>query len=161
GNTHTTNHALAQAINNLTLQYLYTLAGKPNPANSTSSPGDDTRGEWSQWIQPAQKILQQYGINLGPSDLAALRTIIQHESDGNPNAVNNEDVNAVEGHPSKGLMQTIDSTFEEYAVPGHTDIWNPVDNIVAGVRYAVATYGSLPNVRGLVAMRNGQPYVGY
>ncbi|MEC3920685.1 C40 family peptidase, partial [Nocardia sp. CDC160] len=38
GNTHTTNHALAQAINNLTLQYLYTLAGKPNPASRSASP---------------------------------------------------------------------------------------------------------------------------
>ena len=37
--------------------------------------------------------------------------IIQHESGGNPNAINNWDSNAAAGMPSKGLMQTIDPTF--------------------------------------------------
>ena len=43
--------------------------------------------------------------------------------------------NAQAGHPSKGLMQCIDSTFNAHSLPGHTDIYNPVDNIIAGVAY--------------------------
>jgi SLT domain-containing protein len=58
-------------------------------------------------------------------------------------------------------MQTIEPTFRAYALPGHGDIRNPVDNIIAGTRYALARYGSLSNVPGVVAVHNGQPYVGY
>ena len=58
-------------------------------------------------------------------------------------------------------MQTIDSTFNSYALPGHKDIWNPVDNIIAGVRYALSRYGTLDNVPGVAAVHSGGSYVGY
>jgi hypothetical protein len=69
--------------------------------------------------------------------------------------------NAQAGHPSKGLMQCIDSTFNAHSLPGHTDIYNPVDNIIAGVRYALGRYGSISNVPGIVAVSHGGAYVGY
>ncbi|MBS2536874.1 transglycosylase SLT domain-containing protein [Catenulispora sp. NF23] len=65
-----------------------------------------------------------------------------NESSGDPTAVNLYDGNAAAGHPSIGLMRTIRPTFDAYALDGHRDIYNPVDNIVAAVRYATATYGS-------------------
>src|SRR5699024_5921184 len=52
-------------------------------------------------------------------------------------------MNAKRGTPSKGLMQVIDPTFRAYKMPGFNDIWNPLDNILASIRYAVARYGSL------------------
>jgi uncharacterized protein YukE len=113
------------------------------------------------WINQAIGILQTSGVpasQLNPSDLWL---IIQHESGGDPSAVNNWDYNAAAGTPSIGLMQTIAPTFNAYALPGHNDITNPVDNIIAGTRYALARYGSLDNVPGVVAVHNGQPYVGY
>jgi SLT domain-containing protein len=58
-------------------------------------------------------------------------------------------------------MQTIPSTFRHYALPGHTQILDPVDNIVAGVRYAVRRYGSVSNVPGVKAVAAGHGYVGY
>jgi hypothetical protein len=69
--------------------------------------------------------------------------------------------NAAKGTPSKGLMQCIDPTFNSYKLPGHDDIWNPVDNICAGVNYAVKRYGSLDNVPGIKAMSRGGAYRGY
>jgi hypothetical protein len=69
--------------------------------------------------------------------------------------------NAQAGHPSKGLMQTIDSTFNSYKISGHDNIYNPVDNIIAGVRYALSRYGSIGNVPGIVAVHSGRAYVGY
>lgn len=69
--------------------------------------------------------------------------------------------NAKAGHPSKGLMQCIDSTFNAHKLPGHNDIYNPVDNIIAGVRYTMSRYGSIANTPGLQAMSHGGGYVGY
>lgn len=69
--------------------------------------------------------------------------------------------NAAAGHPSKGLMQCIDSTFNAHKLPGHDNIYNPVDNIIAGVKYSVDRYGGLGNVPGIKAMAHGGAYQGY
>ncbi|MCH6160167.1 transglycosylase SLT domain-containing protein [Streptomyces sp. M600PL45_2] len=71
------------------------------------------------------------------------------ESGGNPNAVNNWDINAQNGTPSKGLLQTIKPTFDAYHVEGTADsMTDPVANIVAACNYAAARYGSIDNVNG-------------
>lgn len=114
-----------------------------------------------QWVAEAIKILEQNGVPASKIDPNAIALIIQHESGGNPNAVNHTDINAQEGHPSEGLMQTIAPTFSQYSLPGHGNILNPVDNIIAGCRYAIARYGSLGNVPGVVAVERGGSYVGY
>jgi SLT domain-containing protein len=46
------------------------------------------------------------------------------------------------GEHATGLMQTLPSTFREYALPGHTNIYNPVDNMIAAIRYILARYGN-------------------
>ena len=92
----------------------------------------------------------------------AIMTIIQHESGGDPNAQNNSDSNAAAGDPSRGLMQTIGTTFSAYHVQGTSNnIFDPVANIAAGINYAVSRYGSLEQVPGVVAVNEGKPYVGY
>ena len=69
---------------------------------------------------------------------------MQTESGGNPNAINNWDINAINGTPSKGLMQVIDPTFRAYARPGFDqNVWDPLSNMLASIRYAVSRYGSL------------------
>ncbi len=118
-------------------------------------------GDVGQWIDEATQILLQMGYAPNQIDARAIATIIAHESAGNPHAINLYDSNAVAGHPSKGLMQTIDGTFNAYMAPGHGDVWNPVDNIVAGVRYAIARYGSLDGVPGVAAVSEGHAYQGY
>lgn len=123
--------------------------------------GPAPSGAVGQWIDQAMQILQSMGADTSKLDPNDLATIIQHESGGDPNAVNNWDSNAAAGHPSKGLMQTIDSTFQAYAAPGHGDIYNPVDNIVAGARYILSRYGSTSNVPGIVSLARGGAYQGY
>jgi SLT domain-containing protein len=113
------------------------------------------------WIQQAIKVLEANGVPASELNANAIWIIIEHESSGNPNAINLTDSNAAAGDPSKGLMQTISTTFNEYALPGHGSIYNPVDNIIAGVRYAISRYGSLSNVPGVVAVNEGHAYVGY
>jgi SLT domain-containing protein len=65
------------------------------------------------------------------------------------------------GDPSRGLFQTIGATFNAYALPGHNNIYNPIDNASAAVEYIKATYGSVFNVPGIVSMEGGGGYVGY
>src|SRR5699024_2620442 len=90
----------------------------------------------------ASKALRMTG-NYSKKNLDALMMQMKSESNGNPNAINNWDINAKRGTPSKGLMQVIDPTFQSYKMKGYNDIWKPLDNILASIRYAKATYGSL------------------
>lgn len=130
-------------------------------ASGGGPPRTRPAGQQGQWIDEALAVLRQQGYDTRQIDPADIAAIIQHESGGNPNAINLWDSNAAAGIPSKGLMQTIDPTFNSYALPGHRDIWNPVDNIIAGVRYSIDRYGSVSNVPGIVQMRGGGSYVGY
>ena len=67
---------------------------------------------------------------------------MQTESGGNPNAINLTDINAKAGDPSRGLLQTIGSTFSAYHVPGtSTNIYDPLANIAAAINYARHRYG--------------------
>jgi SLT domain-containing protein len=105
--------------------------------------------------------LEKQGVPAEKLNVVDIWQIIQRESQGNPRAINLHDANARAGHPSKGLMQCVDTTFRAFMLPGHEDIYNPVDNIIAGVRYALSRYGSLANVPGIRAIRAGRQYVGY
>lgn len=118
-------------------------------------------GQVDQWISQAFTILAQNGVDPKYLDADAVRTIIQHESGGDPTAENTTDINAQEGHPSIGLMQTIGPTFNAYMLPGHGDIRNPVDNIIAGVRYSIANYGGPAGTPGVKSIRAGGGYLPY
>jgi soluble lytic murein transglycosylase-like protein len=113
------------------------------------------------WIREAISILAANGTAIDENSVDEIYLIIQKESGGNPNAVNNWDSNAAKGTPSKGLMQTIDSTFNAHKLPGHDDIFNPVDNIIAGVRYTYDRYGGFAGHPGLASISVGGGYQGY
>jgi tape measure domain-containing protein len=91
----------------------------------------------------------------------ALSTIAMHESGGNPSAVNNYDINAQNGDPSRGLFQTIGATFARYALPGHGNIFSGIDNTAAAIGYIRARYGDVFHVPGIMALAAGKPYIGY
>ena len=98
-----------------------------------------------QWRQLAAKALQMTGQHT-ESNLNLLLYQMQTESGGNPNAINNWDINAINGTPSKGLMQVIDPTFKAYAYPGYDkNIYDPLSNMLAAIRYTLSRYGSLAN----------------
>jgi len=70
---------------------------------------------------------------------------MNQESGGNPGIVNRWDINAKRGTPSGGLMQTIGPTFRAYHYPGTSwNMFDPLANVLASMRYAMARYGSLP-----------------
>jgi hypothetical protein len=116
------------------------LSGAGTPGNYSGTAGPAPRGQITNWINQA---LQLTGHTGGRHDalVNGLYQMIMHESGGNPNIQNNWDSNAKAGTPSIGLMQTILPTFNQYAIRGHRNVRNPVDNIIAGLRYALANYG--------------------
>ncbi|TSB21137.1 transglycosylase SLT domain-containing protein [Streptomyces benahoarensis] len=96
------------------------------------------------WIHQSLDIMKNKGI---PGSYEGLHRNIMRESSGNPNAVNGWDINAVNGIPSKGLLQVIQPTFDTYHVKGTAHkLTDPVANITAAANYAAHRYGSIDNV---------------
>ncbi|MEU7832124.1 MULTISPECIES: WXG100 family type VII secretion target [unclassified Nonomuraea] len=152
----------------------YAYSGGVSSAGNTPAP----KAEVVDWIKEALRVikspemadeLRKRGLldklqDLDPNDPKAIEriwTIIYHESGGNPSAINNWDINAKNGVPSQGLMQTIPPTFDHNSLPGYKQILEPVDNIIAGVLYTYDRYGSLANHPGIESMEQGGPYRPY
>jgi SLT domain-containing protein/phage-related tail protein len=132
---------------------LKSVLGSIFSAGDYSGAGSD---QARKWILSAMKI-----TNTPLRYLNGLMAIAGNESTFNPHAINLWDSNAKAGHPSKGLFQTIDSTFNKYKLSGLGDIWNPIANAVAAIRYMVSRYGDISNVPGLRNLSGGNGYVGY
>ena len=108
-----------------------------------------------RWRSVAIKALKMTG-QYNSANLNALLHQMQTESNGNPKAINNWDSNAAAGIPSKGLMQVIDPTFRSYALPPYNkDIYDPLSNILASIRYTLGRSGSLLNGWRGVGYENG------
>ncbi len=96
------------------------------------------------WIRHALDVMHSNNI---PGSYDGIHRNVMRESSGNPRAINLWDSNAAAGHPSKGLLQLIEPTFDAYHVAGTpSDIWDPVANITAACNYAAHRYGSMDNV---------------
>ena len=131
------------------------INGVKDPQNTQIS-GDSVGGSGvERWRNVAIRALKMTG-QYSTANLNALLNQMRTESNGNPKAINLWDPNAMKGTPSKGLMQVIDPTFRAYAMPGfNSNIYDPLSNILASIRYALATYGSLTNAYRGVGYENG------
>lgn len=131
------------------------INGIKNPQDKQIS-GENINGSGvERWRAVATQALRMTG-QYSASNLNALLNQMRTESNGNPNAINNWDINALNGTPSKGLLQVIDPTFRAYAMPGHnSNIFDPLSNILASIRYALSRYGSLTNAYRGVGYENG------
>lgn len=134
---------------------------KAEGATANQAKAAPAKDQIDTWITEAVGLMNKHGENLDRSDHEAIRTIIDNESAGDPNAKNDWDSNASAGTPSVGLMQTIQPTFDSFALPGRDDIYDPVDNIVAATRYAADRYGDVSEVPGVQGLNSGSSYQGY
>ena len=114
----------------------------------TGGPGGDGGSGVQRWRGVVQQALGQVHQSLSLVNTTLRR--MNQESSGNPRAVNRTDINWRSGHPSVGLMQVIDSTFRAYAGPYKKTgpfmygvSVDPLANIYASMKYALARYGSL------------------
>ncbi|ERK34232.1 hypothetical protein I131_09700 [Enterococcus faecium CRL1879] len=122
------------------------LNGVRDPQGGLVSGGDSVGGSGvERWRNVAIRALKMTG-QYSTANLNALLNQMRTESNGNPRAINNWDINAKNGTPSKGLLQMIDPTFRQYAMHGfNSNIYDPLSNILASIRYALSRYGSLRN----------------
>ncbi|MDO4919949.1 phage tail tape measure protein [Kocuria sp.] len=94
------------------------------------------------WITEA---LSKKG-QLNPGNLASGIARALKESGGDPNITQSNavrDINSMTGNNAQGLMQMVPSTFRANMEPGHGNIFDPVDNILASINYCIRTWGSV------------------
>ncbi|MCO4564580.1 Phage tape measure [Streptococcus infantarius subsp. infantarius] len=118
------------------------IAKMLSPLNMVSSLDNPQGGSVERWRSYVERALKENGIEPTGFRVSKILATIQRESNGNPNAINNWDSNAMAGHPSIGLMQTIGPTFEAYKHSGHNNIRNGYDNLLAAINYIKHRYGT-------------------
>lgn len=90
-------------------------------------------------------------LHLSSSLVSKVLKQIQTESGGNPKALGGDD--GLSDGRAMGLMQVKPPTFAAYKLPGHNNIWNGFDNLLAGLNYARHRYGD-----GLSFLGQGHGY---
>lgn len=86
--------------------------------------------------------LEANGLSTSDDMIARVMRQIATESGGNAHAVQpGADPDGDGSGPAMGLMQTKRSTFNAYKAPGHDDIFNAYDNLLAALNYAKHRYG--------------------
>lgn len=135
-------------------KFMSKLADKfgDNAAGNYGNPAGDGVSRWRKYVV---KALKANGFSASPTQISAWMRVIARESNGNPKAINKWDSNAKAGHPSKGLVQTIDSTFSAYKFKGHDQIYNGFDDLLAGINYMKHIYGKGPSAFARVSGPKG------
>lgn len=106
--------------------------------------GGKAGGKYGSTIK---KALGMAGLPQTSKYIKAWQEQARTESTFNPRAKN----------PSgaSGLVQVKPATFGQYKLPGHGNIWKPLDNLIAGMRYAKGRYGT----KGMLKqIGHGLPY---
>lgn len=100
--------------------------------NSTVTTGGGAttaiNGDWTEAIKHAAKVMN---VNLDQNGLNAVLRRINQESGGSETVTNNWDSNARAGHPSTGLLQYIQPTFDTWKVQGYEDIHKGFHQLLA------------------------------
>jgi SLT domain-containing protein len=129
-------------------KFISKLASMFGDDGGSGNPGGSGVQRWKSDIKSA---LSKLGLSTSESMVSRVLRQINTESGGNPKAMGGTD-GLADGH-AEGLMQVKPGTFRAYHLPGHNDIWNGYDNMLAGLNYAKHRYGS-----GLSFLGNGHGY---
>ena len=116
---------------------------KKAESDAGGSQGSPSGSGVQRWAGQVKQALAANGLSTSQDMIDRVLRQISSESSGNEKAVqgNIGDINNITGDLAKGLMQTISSTFNANKFPGHGDIFNGYDNLLAALNYAKKTYG--------------------
>ena len=117
-------------------------------AGGLPTPGGSAVERWRSYVK---KALKMNGLSTSQAYVNAWMSQIQTESGGNPSAIGGND-GLADGNAT-GLLQTKPGTFAANAFPGHGNIMNGFDNILAAIRYAKGRYGA--NMLGVIGHGHG------
>lgn len=128
---------------------------KKAESDAGGSKGSPSGSGVQRWAGQVKQALAANGLSTSQDMIDRVLRQIATESSGNEKAVqgNIGDINNITGDLAKGLMQTISSTFNANKFPGHGDIFNGYDNLLAALNYAKNRYGS-----SLSFLGNGHGY---
>lgn len=93
----------------------------------------------ARWRSYVSKALKMNGLPATAAYINAWMSQIQTESGGNEKTIGGND-GLAEGNAT-GLLQTKPGTFAANAFPGHGNIMNGFDNMLAAINYAKKRYG--------------------
>ena len=128
---------------------------KKHEDDGGGSQGSPSGSGVQRWAGQVKEALAANGLSTSQDMIDRVLRQIATESSGNEKAVqgNIGDINNITGDLAKGLMQTISSTFNANKFPGHGDIFNGYDNLLAALNYAKNRYGA-----SLSFLGNGHGY---
>jgi len=113
------------------------------------------------WIDQAFTLLNEHGIDTSRASKSDILRIMGPESTWRIDPKPMHDRNWFNNHPNYGIMQMIQSTFDNNSVGEHTNILNPIDNIASATQYILKQYHSTANHPGIRSMNRGKGYIGY
>ncbi|MFS1178537.1 tape measure protein [Enterococcus lactis] len=116
--------------------------------------GSPTGSGVARWTSQLKEALRMNGLPTTASYVNAWLRQIETESGGNDRAVQpGIDPDGDGSGPAMGLIQAKKGTFLANAFPGHGNIFNGFDSMLAGIRYALKRYG--PDMLAVIGHGHG------
>lgn len=115
---------------------IFLRKAKESGSSSSDDVGSDSGGDSAkspeEWKDDIKKAAKAMGQNVSDEQVNMIVSMIKAESGGDPTVTQQiSDINSANGHPAQGLLQYVPSTFEHYAVKGHTNIKSGYDQLLA------------------------------